>query len=189
MGPTVPNSIYLEPTNVTEVSQIITDLKNKATSDTNIATIKKAELINTKFSAVLVDLINCSLAEGFFPDDLKLAKVIPIYKGESRIDIQNYRPISLLSAFSKVYEKVMYHRMYSFLSLNKVLNEYQYGFRKSRSCEHALLVAQNEVLTNLSKKQITVLLLVDFSKAFDMVDHSVLLKKLDNYGIRGNANL
>ena len=82
----------------------------------------------------------------------------------------------------------MYTRVYDFLSQNNILNENQFGFRKGRSCEQALLTAQNEILKSLSKKQISLLLLIDFSKAFDMVDHNILLDKLYNYGIRGIAH-
>ena len=81
----------------------------------------------------------------------------------------------------------MHHRLDSFLSKNNILYENQYGFRRGRSCEQALLSAQNSILDNLNKKQITLLLLIDFSKAFDMVDHDILLRKLSHYGIRGIA--
>ena len=184
----ISNSIYLAPTNSTEISQIIEDLKIKATADINVATIKKANNTVTKFSEVIADIINRSFLEGVFPSKLKNAKVVPVHKGGSRVDIENYRPISLLSAFSKIFEKVMYARMYDFLSHNSILNENQFGFRRGRSCEQALLTAQNEILKSLSNKQISLLLLIDFSKAFDMVDHEILLNKLNNYGIRGIAN-
>ena len=108
---------------------------------------------------------------GIFPDTLKIAKVIPIHKTGSRTDVSNYRPISLLSLFSKVYEKIMYSRLVSFLSKYNLIYTRQYGFRPQHSCEHALLDAQNTILNALDKKQIALLLLIDFSKAFDMVDH------------------
>ena len=82
----------------------------------------------------------------------------------------------------------MYSRIYDFLSKNNVLFENQFGFRKGRSCEHALLTAQNKILSTISQKQISMLLLIDFSKAFDMVDHDILLSKLHHYGIRGIAH-
>ena len=182
------NSIYLTPTNSTEISQIIDELKVKATADINIASIKAANNSTPKFSETIADIINRSLIEGVFPSLLKTAKVVPVHKGGAKINIENYRPISLLSAISKIYEKVMYTRVYEFLSLNNILIENQFGFRKGRSCEQALLTAQNEISISLSKKQISLLILIDFSKAFDMVDHDVLLEKLYRYGIRGIAH-
>ena len=181
----ISNSIYLAPTNSTEISQIIDSLKVKATADINVASIKKAKNTNTKFCEVVADIINRSFLEGVFPSNLKNAKVVPVHKGGTKVNIENYRPISLLSAFSKIYEKVMYTRVYDFLSQNSILNENQFGFRRGRSCEQALLTAQNEILKSLNKKQISLLLLIEFSKAFDMVYNDILLEKLNKYGIRG----
>ena len=82
----------------------------------------------------------------------------------------------------------MHQRVYDYLQLNGSLCETQYGFRKTRFCEHALLTAQNELLQALSQKKISLLLLIDFSKAFDMVNHDILLDKLNHYGIRGVVN-
>ena len=89
--------------------------------------------------------------------------------------------------FSKVFEKAMHKRLYDFFSHNGTIYEHQYGFRKQHSCEHALLEAQYTLTKALDKKQISALLLIDFSKAFDMVDHSTLIQKLEHYGIRGHT--
>ncbi len=183
----VENTIFLTPTFSLEIENIINKFKLKATSDTNIRALKIAST-TTNFNHVLANIVNSSFANGVFPAELKTAKVVPIHKGGSKTDVSNYRPISLLSTFSKIFEKAMHKRVYDFLQQNGSLNEHQYGFRKGRSCEHALLVAQNELLSALNKKQIAMLLLIDFSKAFDMVNHDILLHKLNNYGIRGIAN-
>ena len=123
--------------------------------------------------------------EGVFPDQMKTARVVPIHKEGSKSEVGNYRPISLLTSFSKIFEKLMHTRLLKFMDSNSSLFEKQYGFRPGRSCEHALLSAQNLLLESLTKRQISLLLLIDFSKAFDMVEHSILLKKLHHYGIRG----
>jgi hypothetical protein len=137
---------------------------------------------------VLTSIINSSFKTGIFPSELKIAKVVPIHKDGSKSEVSNYRPISLLSSFSKIFEKAMYARLINFLNSNNTLTESQYGFRAGRSCEHALLDAQNNILSALNKKQIALLLLIDFSKAFDTVDHNILLHKLHHYGVRDEAH-
>ena len=135
----------------------------------------------------MAHVVNSSFEQGVFPQALKTAKVVPVHKGGSKTDIKNYRPISLLATFSKVFEKLMHNRVINFLDTYNILCENQYGFRPGRSCEHALLNAKDRILNSMSKKQVTLLLLIDFSKAFDLVDHSILLNKLEHYGIRGLA--
>ena len=182
----VSDTIYLMEVEPGEVFKIINSFKNKSTRDTKISALKIANT-SYSFTSTLAMVINKSFREGVFPEQMKLAKVIPLHKGGTKTDIGNYRPISLLDTFSKIYEKLMHTRILDFLQQNNSLYESQYGFRPGRSCEHALLNAQNSILDSLNKRQISLLLLLDFSKAFDMVEHSILLKKLEHYGIRGLA--
>ena len=182
----VPNSIYLDTVDAGEIHAIINNFELKATLDTKISALKIAnESFN--FTTALTNVINKSFSQGVFPDQMKIARMIPIHKDGPKNNVANYRPISLLNSLSKVYEKLMYNRLISFLESNNSLFDMQYGFRSGRSCEQALLNAQNTLLNSLTNRQISLLLLIDFSKAFDMVDHSILLKKLDHYGIRGVA--
>ena len=166
-----------------EIENIINELKNKATSDVSIVPLK---FICDIISPVIQHLTSASINQGIFPTRLKCAKIIPLHKGGSTTEITNYRPISLLSCFSKIYEKLMHARLTKFLTVNNILYKSQYGFRSGHNCEHALLEAQCKLNDALKKKQIAVLLLLDFSKAFDMVDHDILLRKLEHYGIRGS---
>ena len=179
------SSIFLEPCTEAEIISIISELNNTSTADFNTKVLKSIKNI---IAPIVTLLINASLEQGIFPSALKIAKVIPIFKSGKRNDVSNYRPISLLSVFSKIYEKIMYRRIISFLNNNKLINNRQYGFRAAHSCEHALLDAQSVLTRTLDNKETALLLLIDFSKAFDMVDHSLILQKLNYYGIRGIAH-
>ena len=173
----VQNTMYTRETNSQEVYEIIKKFKNKSTLDTKISALKIANSSHS-FTNILARVINRSLQEGMFPYQLKNARVIPVYKGGTKTDAGNYRPISLLATLSKIYEKLMHNRIIDFLESNGSLHDMQYGFRQGRSCEHALLKAQNIILNSLNKNKVSLLLLIDFSKAFDLVEHSILLKNL-----------
>ena len=125
---------------------------------------------------------------GVFPSAFKVAKVLPLHKGDSDNLFTNYRPISLLPAFSKVFERLIYNRMYSFLVKFSILFSSQYGFRKHFSTEHALLELTNRIANALDNKYHASSIFIDLSKAFDTLDHSILLTKLSNCGFRGIFN-
>lgn len=135
----------------------------------------------------LLHIINLSFSNGVFPDRLKIAKVVPIYKKEDRSLMSNYRPISLLSVFSKLIERLMHKRLYSFLTKNNILYRYQFGFRKNFSTTLALIEVIDNLIQNMESDNISVGIYLDLQKAFDTVNHKILLAKMNNYGIRGNV--
>jgi len=132
-------------------------------------------------------IFNLSLKNGIFPDELKIARVVPIYKSDSKTVISNYRPISILPFISKILERLMYDRVQSFLNKNDILTKNQYGFREKHSTYMALLKLVDQITEKLNNKQFTIGIFIDLSKAFDTIDHKILISKLQHYGIRGIA--
>ena len=125
---------------------------------------------------------------GVFPDIWKIAKVIPIFKKGDRTNEDNYRPISLLSCFEKILERLMCKRMLDFLKKHKILYKLQFGFRESHSTSLALIEAMNEIYSKLDEGKFVLGVFLDLKKAFDTIDHQILLKKLEHYGFRGVVN-
>ena len=130
-------------------------------------------------------IYQCSF--GRFPNSLKLAKVIPVYKKDDSSLISNYRPISLLPSISKVLEKLVYKRLFKFLINNNLLNPNQFGFIKGYSTDYALLQLYDKITESLSNREHIIGVFMDLSKAFDTLDHKTLIHKLKSYGIRGLA--
>ena len=123
-----------------------------------------------------------------FPESMKLADVSPLYKSKDQNECTNYRPISLLLTISKLLEKIMYKRTYNFLEQTGQLYNSQYGFRTGHSCENAVSELLAEIIKGNQEGLYTVSMFLDLSRAFDTLEHEVLLKKLERYGIRGIAN-
>ena len=133
-------------------------------------------------------IFNQSISEGIYPDQMKLAEVIPLYKGKDSDIVINYQPISLLVTISKVIEKLVYKRTIKFIDKYELLFDSQYGFRSKRSCEHAILELVGNTIDSKNAKQHSCALFLDLSKAFDTLNHDILLDKLDKYGIHGICN-
>ena len=178
-------SLFMTPVTNIEISKLIDNIPNKISSGHDSITNVLLKKIKNGIVNPLTDIFNASLSLGEFPDIMKLAEVIPLYKGKSREIESNYRPISLLITLSKILEKIIYNRVYGFLTDSDQIYQSQYGFRKRHSCEHAIGELTGEIVKNLENKKLTATIFLDLSKVFDTLEHSTLLAKLEIYGIRG----
>ena len=180
----VSKSMFLEDCQPEEILEIIKSYSNGKSSDISIYALKSvAQFI----SPLLCRYYNDFMSRGVFPNATKLARVTPIFKKGNKKLFQNYRPVSNLPILGKIFEKIIFNRMYNFLSSESILYDNQYGFRKHHSCSNALNHSTSFVLKALSNKEHVLGIFIDLSKAFDTIDHYKMLKKLECYGIRGTA--
>ena len=142
----------------------------------------------SELSPILTDFFTFSFNKGLFPSSLKIAKVVPILKSGDNKLTSNYRLISLLSSFSKILEKIIYNRLTNFLNKHEIIHKHQYGFREHHSTELAVSDILSTCYKSIQNNQHTCFLMLDLKKAFDTVNHNILIKKLEFYGIRGIAN-
>ena len=181
-------SFFLSPTVPGEITKIIDALDHTKSAGPNGIPVLLLKSFKQFFSTWLAKLINLCFETGIFPDLLKLAKVHPLHKKESKLNYLNYRPISLLSVFSKIYEKLMYTRIYSYLDSNNLIYNKQFGFRSKHSTNHAIISITEHIRNLLDNGQYVCGIFVDLEKAFDTVNHQLLCEKLEFYGLRGKCN-
>ena len=168
-----------------EVISVIQKFAPKKSAGHDFISTNLLKEISTLIAEPLSLIINHSLRTGIFPSKLKIAKVIPLHKKNEKDLLDNYRPISLLLSISKVFERIVYNQLYSYLTTNGILFKSQFGFRKSHSTETAAIELTDTLLQNLDNGEIPIAIFLDLSKAFDTLDHAILLKKkLEHYGIQ-----
>ena len=181
-------SLFLTPCTTIELTDIIKNMKtSKSCGPNSISTSLLIEFSDLLLHPLL-SIINMSLLEGVFPTLNKDADVCPIHKKNEKTKCENYRPISLLSNTSKIFERVIYTRLESFLNTSEIIYKFQFGFRKNYSTNHALLSIVEQIRASLDKKMFACGIFIDLEKAFDTVNHHILLSKLYHYGVRGVAN-
>ena len=182
-------NFFIFPTNKEEVEDLIDEIDCSKSIGPHSLPTNIFKYIKLIISESLSDIINLSFSTGIAIENLKTSKVIPIYKGKgSNLSYCNYRPISLLSNIDKLVEKLMFKRLYSFLTKYKIIYSLQFGFRENHSTNHTLIYLTETVRNALDNNCYASGIFVDLQKAFDTVDHDILLYKLNHYGIRGIEN-
>ena len=181
------NDFTFRPISIETTVNVINKLASKNSRGHDGISTKLLKLITIEISETLTIIINQSLYCGIFPDNLKLAKVIPIFKKGNNQIFDNYRPISILPAISKIFERIIYEQLYEHFILNNLFYPSQYGFKRNHSCELAVLEVIDRIIQELDKGRTPINIYLDLSKAFDTLNHDILIHKLKFYGITGRS--
>ena len=173
----------LDPVSENEVLKILSNFKD---SSAGWVELKPLMMKNVKESikTPLTHICNKSFISGLFPFEMKIANVVPIFKSGDDMVFSNYRPVSVLPVFSKLLEQLMYNRLICFINDNKLLYDYQFGFQKGKFTYMAMVILIEKISEALDRGDCVIGVFLDFSKAFDTVDHKILLQKLEIYGIK-----
>lgn len=175
------------PVSENDVKLVIENLKSKSSSGVDRISNKLIKFIKFEIYKPLTIIINQILYTGIFPSKLKIAKIIPIFKTGDNYVFNNYRPISLLPSLSKIVERIMHNQLFKHFNDNKLFYDSQYGFRQQHSTELAAIELIDKIVTKMNNNELPLNIYLDLSKAFDTLDHDILLNKMKFYGIKGSA--
>lgn len=181
------HSIFLYPCTVPEVEGYISELKNKKAPGYDKIKSETLKEITKYISTPLTYLINKALSVGTWPESLKITIVKPVHKGGDKTLPLNYRPISLITSITKIFEKVLKVRMLNFLNKHNILSPQQFGFRQGKSTENAISLLTKHIYKALDNSRPSLCLFIDLAKAFDTISHALLMKNLEEIGFRGTA--
>ena len=182
-----PNShaAFFKPITGSEIIKIVRNMKNDTSAGIDSINIKVIKRVIFLICDPLCIIFNQSLAYGVVPNDLKVARITPIHKKGKMDDVNNYRPVSVLNIFAKILERCIYERLLEFLDSHNILYKNQFGFRKGHSTSTAILELIHKINNAIDEGKFTLAVFIDLSKAFDVIDHEILIKKLYYYGVRG----
>ena len=181
------NTYHFKSVSDNDIIKVIDSLKLKTSYGIDQISNKLLKYLKNELSSPISRIINQCFLTGVFPEKLKIAKVIPLYKKKDKTLLENYRPVSILSSVSKVFERTMYNQIYQYFSDNKLFYQSQYGFRQNHSTEFATIELVDRLISEMENNEIPLNIYLDLSKAFDTLDHAILLEKLKHYGIKDRA--
>ena len=167
------------PVDTTEVIKAIDSLKPKTSHGQDRITNRLLKYVKQETAWPLSQIINQTFQSGVFPHSMKIAKVIPLFKEKEKNLLCNYRPVSVLSSVSKVFEKIMHNQIYEHFNSLNILYPNQYGFRKNHSTEYAAMELVERIIREMDKNSTPINIFMDLSKAFDTLDHKILFHKLN----------
>ena len=180
---TQDKNFSIPPVKVEFVLENLASLQSNKTMGVDKISARTLKIAAPVIAPSVVKLLNFSLQSTLYPQRWKTAKVTPIHKSGDHDDVGNYRPVSVLPTLSKILEGHVHKSLYGYLIENNLSYSQQSGFRRYYSTETALIRIVDQLLLNLDKNRVSGLIMIDYCKAFDMVDHELLLMKLKTYGI------
>lgn len=178
-------SFFMAPITNEYMLKYILSISPKTSRDINDISMKILHLVANSICVPLAHIFNLSSLQGIFPDNFKISKTLPIFKSGNKHDMGNYRGISLINSFSKIFEKIVSTRLTIFLEENNFFYPDQFGFRPNHSTQHVVMKIVNFITNSINDGKFALLLSFDILKCFDTVPHDILFSKLEHYGVRG----